>query len=42
VLLGGHADPGVGNGHLDPVATVADPPRSELDLTLLGELTGIA
>jgi hypothetical protein len=42
LLVCRHADAGVGNGHLDPVATVADPPRSKLDLTLLGELTCIA
>jgi hypothetical protein len=42
LLVCRHTDAGVGNGHLDPVATVADPPRSKLDLTLLGELTCIA
>src|SRR5262245_22292646 len=42
LLLRRHADAAVGHGQLDPVATVADPARSKLDLALLGELAGIA
>src|SRR5262245_28300896 len=42
LLLGGHADTAIGNCHLDPVASVDQPLCFELDLTLLGELAGIA
>src|SRR5262249_9545634 len=37
-----HADPGVGHGKLDPVASVCHPARPQRDLALLGELKGIA
>src|SRR5262245_23273064 len=42
LLIRGHADAAIGNGHLDPVAAIADPARSERDLALLGEFAGIA
>ena len=42
LLLRGHADAGVGDGQLDPVAAVPDPARLQLDLALFGELAGIA
>src|SRR5262245_29111780 len=40
LLLRGHADAGVGDRELDPVATVGDPARPQRDLALLGELEG--
>ena len=42
LLLRGHANAGVGHGKLDPGTTVGDPARPQGDLTLLGELKGIA
>src|SRR6516162_3749388 len=42
LLFGGHADAGVGDCELDPVATVSDPARPQSDLAFLGELAGIA
>src|SRR6516162_7738576 len=42
LLLRCHADAGVGDGKFDPVATVGDPARLQLDLALFGELAGIA
>src|SRR6516164_1914357 len=42
LLFGGHADAGVGDCELDPVATVGDPARPQPDLAFLGELAGIA
>ena len=35
-------DAGVGDGELDPAASIGDPARSQRDLALLGELKGIA
>ena len=34
LLLRRHADAGVGHGEFDPVVTVGDPPRPQLDLAL--------
>ena len=42
LLLRRHADAGVGDGQLDPVAAVDHLARPQLDLALLGELAGIA
>src|SRR4029453_4791604 len=42
LLLSRHADAGIGDGHLNPVAAVPDPACSQLDLAFLGELAGIA
>ena len=42
LLLRRHADAGIGDGQLNPVAAVADPACPQLDLALLGELAGIA
>src|SRR5262245_53963807 len=42
LLLSRHADAGIGDGHLNPVAAVPDPARSQLDLAFLCELAGIA
>src|SRR4029434_4704119 len=42
LLLRCHADAGVGDGKLNPVAAVAHPARPQLDLALFGELAGIA
>src|SRR5262249_24742510 len=42
LLLRGNADPGVGHGKLDPVASACHPARPQRDLALLGELTSIA
>src|SRR5262249_55126129 len=42
LLLGGHANAGVSDRELDPVATVGDPARPQPDLAFLGELAGIA
>ena len=42
LLLRRHADAGVGDGELDPVAAVADLARPQRHLALLGELAGIA
>src|SRR5262249_4897190 len=42
LLLRCHADPGVGYGKLNPVASVCHPARPQRDLALLGELKGIA
>src|ERR1700730_10151033 len=41
-LLRGHADAAIGHGKLDPAASVDELSRPQLDLTLLGELAGIA
>src|SRR5262245_47516266 len=35
LLLSRHADAGIGDGHLNPVAAVPDPTCSQLDLALL-------
>src|SRR5262249_29817256 len=37
-----HANAGVSDRELDPVATVGDPTRPQPDLAFLGELAGIA
>src|SRR5262245_19909624 len=37
-----HADPGVGHGEPEPVASVCHPARLQRDLALLRELKGIA
>src|SRR5262249_13672827 len=42
LLLMSHANAGVSDRELDPVATVGDLARPQPDLTFLGELTGIA
>src|SRR5215831_10941882 len=42
LLLMSHANAGVSDRELDPVATVGDLARLQLDLTLFGELAGIA
>jgi hypothetical protein len=42
LLLGSHADTAIGHGQLDPVASVNQPSRIELDLALLRELAGVA
>src|SRR5262249_46460422 len=42
LLFRSHADTGVGDGELDPVATVGDPPCPQSDLAFLGKLAGIA
>src|SRR5262245_582461 len=42
LLLRSHADAGVGDCELDPVATVGDPARPQPDLAFLRELAGIA
>src|SRR5262249_40796108 len=42
LLLGSHAYTGVGDGQLNPVATVGDPARPQPDLAFFGELAGIA
>src|SRR5215813_4322719 len=41
LLLRRHANAGIDHGQLDPVASVNHPSRSQLDLTLFGELAGI-
>ena len=41
-LLLRHPDAGVGNGNLDPASAIGGFAGPELDLALLGELTGIA
>jgi len=42
LLLRCHANAGVSDRELDPVATVGDPTRPQPDLAFLGELAGIA
>src|SRR5262245_24160738 len=42
LLLRSHADAGVSNRELDPVATAGNPARPQPDLAFLGELAGIA
>src|SRR5262249_31564715 len=42
LLLKSHANAGVSDRELDPVATVGDPTRPQPDLTFLGELAGLA
>src|SRR5262249_17198884 len=42
LLLMSHANAGVSDRELDPVATVGDPARPQPDLAFLGELAGIA
>jgi hypothetical protein len=43
LLFGGHADAGVGDSEIDPVATVSQhPARTQCHLTLFGEFAGIA
>src|SRR5262249_19180941 len=42
LLLRRHANAGIDHRQLDPVASVNHPSRSQLDLTLFGELAGIA
>src|SRR5262249_6881879 len=42
LLLRRHANAGIRHRQLDPVASVNHPSRSQLDLTLFGELAGIA
>src|SRR6516165_9042545 len=42
LLLRRHAHAGIDHRKLDPVASVNHPSRSQLDLTLFGELAGIA
>src|SRR5439155_1593150 len=42
LLLRRHADAGIGHRELDPVTTVGDPARLELDLALARELAGVA
>src|SRR5215471_7563882 len=42
LLLRSHANAGVSDRELNPVATVGDPARPQPDLTFLGELAGIA
>src|SRR5215467_11027150 len=42
LLLGSHANASVSDGELNPAASVGDPTRLQLDLTLFGELAGIA
>src|SRR5262249_18820651 len=42
LLLGCHADAGIGHGDLDPVASVDHPSRSQRDFAFFGELAGIA
>jgi GNAT superfamily N-acetyltransferase len=42
LLLGCHADAGIGHSDLDPVAVVDHLFDAQLDIALLGELTGIA
>src|SRR6516165_4089399 len=41
LLLRRHANAGIDHRQLDPVASVNHPSRSQLDLTLFGELAGI-
>src|SRR5262245_56790260 len=42
LLLRTHANAGVSDRELNPVATVGDPARPQPDLAFLGELAGIA
>ena len=42
LLLRRHADASIGNGKLDPVASIGHPARLQLDLALFGELARIA
>src|SRR4029077_438080 len=42
LLLGSHANASVSDGELNPAASIGDPTRLQLDLTLFGELAGIA
>src|SRR5262245_3668819 len=42
LLLRRHADATVGDGDLDPIASIVEPSRLELDLAFLCELAGIA
>ena len=42
LLLGRHADAGIGDGQLNPVAAVPDPACPQLDLAVLRELAGVA
>ena len=42
LLLRSHANTGVSDRELDPVATVGNPARPQPDLAFLGELAGIA
>src|SRR5262249_55986261 len=42
LLLSSHANASVSDGELNPAASVGDPTRLQLDLTLFGELAGIA
>src|SRR5262249_15900746 len=42
LLLRSHANAGVGDGELDEAAAIAHLARLQLDLTLFGELAGIA
>src|SRR5262245_8452892 len=42
LLLRGHADAGIGDRHLNPVAAVPDPTCSQLDLAFLRKFAGIA
>src|SRR5262249_14835379 len=42
LLLGGHADTGVGYGELDEAVAIADLACRKLDLAFLGELAGVA
>ena len=42
LLLWSHANAGVSDRELNPVATVGNPARPQPDLTFLGELAGIA
>src|SRR5262249_62131157 len=42
LLLRCHANAGVSDRELDPVATVGEPTRPQPDLAFLGELAGIA
>src|SRR5262249_11487146 len=42
LLLRSHANASVSDGELNPAASVGDPTRLQLDLTLFGELAGIA
>ena len=41
LLLRGHADAAIGHAQLDPVAAVADPARSKLDLAFLVNLQAL-
>src|SRR5262249_27956659 len=42
LLLRSHANASVSDGELNPATSVGDPTRLQLDLTLFGELAGIA